>query len=446
MSRSSVKTVLIQPPNMQRAGEWKKQQVYRTPTNLAGLASFAGEGGFESTILDFDVDGGPIDELVEAILSQKPDVAAFTCLTPRYPITAEIAQRCKKADPHITIVLGGAHVNAAPEKIFMAPAIDYGILGEGEEAFLDLLTALDEGADTSAIPNLIWRDGRETRINPLRPPIEDLDALPFPAWDKLHLESYRDPALYRGAHVGIMTARGCPHQCIFCSSRRAFGNRVRFHSPEYIIAQLDEALNRFGISEFMFYDDTFSLHRGRTEAICNGILEQGWALRYYIQARADTLDKELAALLKASGCLAVAIGVESGDDEMLKLIKKGETKEDIRAAVAACKSAGLPVVTSFIIGLPGDTAESIQATIDFAGELGAEQAKFMISTPYPGTELYEMALQQGKLKEPETIDDFGEFTYYQHVAANLSHVSDEELKRYQQQAYDDYDLVKRPLT
>lgn len=445
MTPRAVRTVLVHPPNMQRAGKWKKQQVYRTPTNLAGLASYVAQDGFDTGILDFDVHGGLVEDLAGAIVAAQPDVVAFTCLTPRYPITTDLARRCKQQNPDILTVIGGAHVNAAPETVFMEDGIDVGIVGEGEGAFLDLLRAVRDGGDFTAIPNLVLPEGGGARINPPRPFIADLDSLPFPAWDQVALDAYRDPALFKGPHAGIMTSRGCPHMCIFCSSRRAFGREVRFHSPGYVVEQIKEVVERYGINEFMFYDDTFTLQRQRTVDICEGILRAGLDVRYYIQARVDRLDYELAVLLKKSGCLAVAIGAESGDDEKLRVLKKGITTQDVRHAVDALKRAELPAVASYIIGLPGDTHESIRATIEFAKELNTEQAKFMIATPYPGTELYDMAVEAGKLTPPETVDDFGTFTYYQHVAANLSQVEDEDLKRYQQQAYDDYDRIKRPL-
>ena len=288
------------------------------------------------------------------------------------------------------------------------------------------------------------RNGYKIICNPVRPFIEDLDSLPMAAWDLLKLDYYTDPAFFKGPHLGIMSARGCPNNCNFCASSVVWGRKVRFRSPENIVNEIDYSVKSLGINEFMFYDDTFTINRKRVFAICEELERRNLKIRFYAQVRCDTIDYTLAKAMKKAGCFAVAIGVESGDETILRNIGKRLTKEQIKAGCSALKKAKMPFLASYIIGHPGDTHETIQATIDFANELDADQSKFLIATPYPGTKLFDLAVARGIM--PETgAQDLGEHTYFQHVAANLSDVSDEDLLYYQQKAFDDYDERKRPL-
>ena len=440
-----MKTMLVQSPNMQRKGKWKKQGVYRTPSNLAMLASYVREHGHEVGIIDLDIAGGTLEEMASSIMLSDPRVAGFTCLTPRFPIILDIVRECKKLNPDVIVILGGPHVSGREKgHLFQDGLVDYAMAGEGEEAFLEFLDTVKGGGDPAGLANIIsFRNGR-MQENPPRPYIQDLDALPFPAWDLLDLQKYTDPAFYRGAHVGTMSARGCPFDCSFCASKAVWGKKVRFRSPANIAEEIGQVIDTYGITEFMIYDDTFTLNRKRTLALCNEIIDRKLGIRYYAQVRADTIDLELIQKLKESGCFAVAIGVESGDDAILADLGKSLTKRQIREGCRMLKEGEMPFLASYIIGHPGDTHETIQTTINFANELDADQAKFLIATPYPGTKLFDLAVEKGILGA-EGADDLGEHTYFQHVAANLSRVSDEELLQYQQKAFDDYDKRKRPL-
>ncbi|OGR25426.1 MAG: hypothetical protein A2139_07350 [Desulfobacca sp. RBG_16_60_12] len=194
----------------------------------------------------------------------------------------------------------------------------------------------------------------------------------------------------------------------------------------------------------MFYDDTFTLHRKRILEFCEAVIDRHLDIRFYAQVRVDTIDVEIVQKLKAAGCFAVAIGVESGNEALLKAMGKNLTKDQIRAGCKVLKTAKMPFLASYIIGHPGDTHETIRQTLDFANELDADQSKFLIATPYPGTRFFEMSVEQGIISK-EGAENLGDHTYFQHVAANLSQVSDEDLLAYQQQAFDDYDHRKRPL-
>ncbi len=439
-----MKVTLVQPPNLQRSGKWKKQNVYRTPTNLALLAAYVRHFNHEVRICDLDIEGGTVAEMAENLLSDNPLVVGFTCLTPRYPIIVDISEKLKELNPNIIIVVGGQHVSGLPKHILKKDIIDYAIQGEAEESFLEFLNRLESGKSMDDLSNLIYEKSGKLYINPCRSYIDNLDSLPFPAWDLLKLENYTDPAFYKGAHLGIITSRGCPFNCYFCASKVVWGRTVRLRSPENMVQEIREAVEVYKINEFMFYDDTFTLNKKRILQFCEMMENSGLEIRFYAQIRVDTIDKELALRLKKIGCFAVAIGVESGNEKILKEMGKSLTKDNIRNGCKALKDADMPFLASFIIGHPGDTHETIHETLHFADELDADQAKFMIATPYPGTRFFDLAVEKGLIPE-EGAEDLGDHTYFQHVAANLSEISDEDLLKYQQDAFDEYDKRKRPL-
>ena len=440
-----MKIVFVQPPNMQRKGKWKKQNVYRTPTNLAILDSYIINEGHEAIVYDLDIEGGTLDEMASLVMKENPSFVGFSCLTPRFPIILDIAYQCKKIDPYVKIVLGGPHVSGQPERALMDNnIIDYVLVGESEEALHELLLCIENNKSIKSIKNLVFRQKSKIVKNPVRPYINDLDSLPFPAWDLLKLDKYIDPAFYQGPHVGIITARGCPFNCNFCASNVIWGRKVRFRSASNVVNELETVCKKFDIHEFMFYDDTFTINRQRVIEICNEILKRRLNIRFYAQVRVDTIDLELVKLLKDAGCFGVAIGVESGNESILKDMGKSITKNDIRQGCDVLQKAKMPFLASYIIGHPGDTHETIQETIDFSIELNADQSKYLIATPYPGTKLYNMAVSQGIITE-KGAENLGDHTYFQHVAANLSKVSDKDLLNYQQKAFDDYDKIKRPM-
>lgn len=431
---------LINPPNIEHTG------TFRPPINLAMLAAFIRPYGHEPKIYDLealDIDGAK--EIAVLLMQDKPEVIGFSCLTPRYPIIVEIARECKRIAKDVIILLGGPHVSGDPRSVFYDPSIDYAIVGEGEGALLDLLNSLEEGKDVSKIPNLAFRSKDSIVINHPRPFIKNLDELPFPAWDLLPLELYNnDPVMFKSNYMGITSSRGCAWDCNFCASKVIWKRKVRMRSAENLVEELKYLINNYGISEFMFYDDTFTLDRKRALTICELIKKEGLEIRFYVTLRADTIDREVAIALKDAGCFVVYLGVESGDGEILRKTGKGLTKDQVRKTVAMLKEVQIPALASFILGHPGDTHETIKATIEFAKELDTDQAKFFIAVPFPGTRLYQLALQRGLLTKPDPMK-LVDFSTYQHISVNLSRVSDEDLMLYQKRAYEEYDLRKRSL-
>lgn len=440
---NKAKVIFVRPPNLQKSGQWKKQGVIRCPLNIALLASFIRtKGSFDCSIVDFEVTpASSVDQMAETILQSRPKYVCFTTLTPRFPIVIKIAQEIKRRQPDIFIIIGGPHVTGAPLTSIM-DGISYGIIGEGEEALLELLEKIENGQDPSGVKNIVYKDGLSVKVNPVRPFINNLDALPFAAWDLMDINEYNDPTYFNGSHLAIYSGRGCPYDCIFCASAVTWKRKLRLRSVENVIQEISDIVRLLKVKNLMFWDDTFAIDEQRAFSICNRIIEEQFNISYTVQIRADSVTKRLADILKKSGCCFAAIGVESGNEEMLVRIGKKETKEQFRNAVRIMKEAGLPIIASYIIGLPGDTHETIRETIDFAFELNADQSKFMILAPYPGTHVYDLACQIG-LVDILSFEQMEASNYYDSVGINLSKVSDSDLLRYQDEAYKRFDKFKK---
>jgi radical SAM superfamily enzyme YgiQ (UPF0313 family) len=257
----------------------------------------------------------------------------------------------------------------------------------------------------------------------------------------MSINEYKDPAYFEGNHLAIFTGRGCPYDCKFCASGVTWKRVHRLRSVENVIAEIHYIADVLNVKNLMFWDDTFAVDIKRAISICNKIIEDKIDINYTVQVRADSISEELVYALKNSGCRFAAIGVESGNEETLIRIGKRETKEDFRKAIKIMKETGLLSIASYIIGLPGDNHATIKETIDFAFELNADQSKFMILAPYPGTYYYDFAYKNG-LADPFDFRQLEALNYYDSVAINLSKVPDEALIRYQDEAYEHFDKLE----
>ncbi|UCF17447.1 MAG: cobalamin-dependent protein, partial [Phycisphaerales bacterium] len=334
MSRTRV--TFVRPPNLQKSGQWKKQGVIRCPLNIGLLASFLRErGNYDCVLADFETtEATSIIEMAQTVLAQSPRYVCITTLTPRFPTVVRMAKEINRLDPSVTIIVGGPHVTGSPQTA-LYDGISYGIVGEGEEALLELVDTLEARRDPSKVANLIYRDRDGTRINGMRPFIRNLDELPFPAWDLMNLDDYVDPAYFKGRHLAIFSGRGCPHDCSFCASRVTWKRKLRLRSAENVMQEIRHIVNVLGVRNLMFWDDTFAADKKRALCICNSIIEDRLDISYTVQIRADAFSDELIEALRDSGCAFAAVGVESGNEQMLETIGKRETKEQFRNAVAA---------------------------------------------------------------------------------------------------------------
>jgi radical SAM superfamily enzyme YgiQ (UPF0313 family) len=373
------------------------------PLGPAYIAASLEEAGFDVKIADltfinkkFDV-----DLLKKAILKQKPDAVGLSALTWTISRTYELAEALKKEDRDLPIVVGGAHVSALPQRTLEeCPAIDAVIIGEGEYSFRDFLKILSTKGickDMANLKGLMFRHNDRVLGDPSPMYIEDLDALPFPARHLFNLEAYVKISNQFNAKrvpvASIITSRGCPHRCVFCT-RSNSGYRYRSRSPGNIVGELEE-LKGLGFNEVQIPDDNFTQDRQRVIEICRLIKERDVDMSFDLPngVRADRIDEELLSTMYDVGFYSMHLGVESGDDEVLRTIRKGITVEQVKNAVHIAKKIGYKIVLFIIIGLPGSSVKSEEKTLELVKEMDVPFT-FSVCTPYPGSPLWESLKDQ----------------------------------------------------
>jgi len=365
------------------------------PLSLAYLASVLIKEGIEVKILDFLVTQYNPRKLRRELEEYRPQLIGATCVTLNYPIARRMLKVCKDFDPHIFTVIGGPHVTfALEETLLQSPWIDAIVIGEGERTLVELARAVEEDKDIRHVHGIAFADGGMVVKIPPQDHIEDLDQLPLPARELLPMARYR--AL--DTPCTIITSRGCPYSCIFCSGRRMFGPKVRFRSPGFVVDEIEQLQRDFGFVRINIVDDTFTLNHHHTQAVCEEMLRRNLKIKWSVFARVDRINKELAQLMNRAGCEWMLFGVESADEGILKTIKKGITPGEVRRGVKIASEAGINVFNSFILGLPGESRDTALKSLAFGDELyhkyGAKYGFHMLS-PLPGTEIYERAKDYG---------------------------------------------------
>ena len=379
------------------------------PLGLGYLAAVLEEEGFSVRIREAIGEGLDEERLVEAIGREKPDLVGITATILTVSLARSIAARAQELLPDTLFIIGGPQVSAAPEKTMEGSVFAAGIVGEGEYTLREIARALREGKlSWEGIEGVVYRENGVFKSTAPRPYIQDLDQLPRPARHLYPpLSAYRPvPASYRRLPLGVMTtSRGCPHQCTFCD-RRVFGNRFRAHSSAYVGEEAEELVERYGAREIRFMDDTFTLDRRRTEGICQELRERNLKVTWTCLTRVDAVDPELLKTMRRAGCWQVIYGLESGEPKILARVKKHAGLEQAAQAVRWTREAKMEASATFILGLPGETSETIQRTIDFALRLRLDVANFFALVVFPGNELYEIARREGKILH----EDYDQYT------------------------------------
>ena len=365
------------------------------PLSLAYLTAVLEAEGVEVEVLDFLVSRYSPARLRRALADFRPQIVGVTCVTMTYPRAARMLRVVKAFDPAIVTVIGGPHVTfTAEETLRRAPWTDVVVLGEAEDTIVDLTRAIDCGGDLASVAGIVFRNGDTVTTTAPRPLITDLDRLPLPARHRLPLARYQ--AL--GMPCTVITSRGCPYGCLFCSAHRMFGRRVRFREPGLVVDEIERIRRDLGFRQINIVDDTFTANHRHAEAVCDEMLRRNLEVDWSVYARVDNMTPDLAALMKRAGCNTVLFGIESADEGILRTIGKGITPEDVRRGVAIAAGAGIGVYCSFIIGLPGESRQTIAASNAFAGEVNADfgaEYGYHILSPLPGTDLYHRAADYG---------------------------------------------------
>lgn len=354
------------------------------PTDLMYLAAIAEKCGFKAKIKDYSQSSDFIKDLQEF----KPDYLVANIATPTFQADMMALKQAKEIFPNLTVIVKGApFLTYNTNAIYENPFIDYVIMGEAEMTLKEIL----EGTPNKEILGICYRENFQSVKNEMRPYIEDLDSLPFPARHLVDNNIYRRPDNNKVQAV-VKVSRGCPYHCFFCLATPVSGAKVRMRSAENIIDELKECVNKYKITNFLFWSDLFNFDREWALNLCNKIIESGLKITWSSNTRANTIDEEMAKLMYRAGCRLVSIGVESGSQEILDNIGKKITLDQIRAAVKVLKKNKIKIYNYFVIGLPWETEKTVEETIKFAIELDSNFISFYTATPLPGTKYFAYAM------------------------------------------------------
>lgn len=367
------------------------------PADLMYLAAVAEKQGFEAKIADYSQSGDYEADLREF----KPDYLVVNIATPTLEHDLDAVKKAKEICPNITTVAKGAAFLTLGEKIVSEHnELDFGILGEAEDTLKDIL----DNKPKNNILGIYYKENDEVKFTGKRPFIEDLDSLPFPARHLVNNNIYRRPDNNK-VQATIKVSRGCPFHCFFCLATPVSGAKVRRRSPENIVAEIRECVEKYNIKNFLFWSDIFNIDKDWTMKLCQAIIDSGLKITWSANTRADTADYEMAKIMYKSGCRLVSIGVESGSQYMLEKMGKKITLNDVRRTVKVFKKAKIRIYNYFVIGLPWETEETVEETIKFAIELNSDFISFYTATPLPGSRFYDYALEHNLFDKETSFEN-----------------------------------------
>lgn len=396
------------------------------PLGIMSIAAWLERHGIEAGIIDCYATPMGVDEAADEIICRRPDAVGFSTTTSAFHEGYRIASAIKKRDPGIVTVFGGAHPCTMGARLLDDfPAIDYLVIGEGEQTMLELARAGFKGVES--VPGVAFRRDGAGVLTGQREPIADLDDLPFPAYHLLpgFPKGYTLPlfSFPTAPNTSIISSRGCPYACSYCD-RSVFSRGFRFNSPEYIIEHVAMLNRDYGIRHVFFYDDLFTFDRERVAKFCDLKAKNGLKVTYNCIARLEHVDEELLALLKGSGCWQVNFGIESGDPEVLRKHRKLYGLDEVGRKLHMVRKAGMRVKGLFMVGLPGEDEAAIRRTIDYALSLPLEEINVTKFTPFPGAPLYAAIREQGEFDETWELMNCMNFVF---VPAGMTRERLEEL-------------------
>lgn len=426
--------MLIEPPRTlkKEVAEKTRPSAY-PPIGLAYIAAVLEKAGYNVTILDTIIEnisyvhGKPIDdkfvkfglpdiEIEKKIKELKPDVVGVSCpVSIKYNDAKNICRIAKKVNPNCITIMGGIHPTIVQGEVLKEKDIDYIIIGEGEQSFLELMNYIKGDLKLSELDGIGLKIKDKIEIIPKTRYIENLDTLPFPAWHLLPMEKYWEVNLpigesIRDRWIPILTSRGCPASCIYCSIRLTVGKNYRARTAENVLDEIKYLIDKYSINELHIVDDNFTANKKRTIAILDGIISNKWDLSWTTPngTAIYTLDRDVLKKIKQSGCNSLTFAIESGSQRVLsEILKKPVNIERAKQVVKDAKEIGIKVKSFFMIGNPGETKEEMNKTLDLVREIKLDWACFSITTPLKGTELYEICRKKGYITKDIDITKEG---------------------------------------
>lgn len=400
-----MKTILINPPHSleERYGDLAAAGSNLPSMGLLCLAAVLKKEGVPVRVIDAPAENIGYSECLDRIFSFGAELVGITSVTPSIYKAGRLAEFIKERDRKVKVAVGGSHMTAVPEETLKRfPNFDIGVIGEGEETILDLVRALKSGNGYENIPGVVFRDNESFCCNEPRKPIQELDSLPFPAWDLLpnFPRGYR-PAAFKYKKLPatyLLTSRGCPHKCIFCDTA-VFSRQYRPFSAPYIIRMIETLCRDYGVKEISFEDDTFIIFRKRLEELCETLIQKKIDIAWTCNGRVNAVKPDILKLMKKAGCWQIAYGVESGKQDILDFAKKQIKLEQVEQAVRWTHEAGIYSKGFFILGFPNETEKTMQQTIEFGTGLLLDDITVCQMIPFPGSEMYEIGQKFGRIEK-----------------------------------------------
>jgi radical SAM superfamily enzyme YgiQ (UPF0313 family) len=435
-----MKVLLLNPPTVEGKGFIREGRctqeggVWTTlwpPISLATIGAVLEREGHSVRARDAAATSYPRASLLRDIERDPPDAVIWSTGTPSIGDDLSLANEIKSRVPSVATAVFGTHVTALDQKCLSdTPGLDAIFRNEPEVTAAEWVRTLETGAPLDRVSGLSYRassPGEGLQRNADRPFLADLDSLPDPAWHLFELDAYRLPL--RGDRFLMVTPhRGCPYPCSYCTAQTYYGAKLRRRSVERVVEEIRKNVEIHGVKELFFWSDTFTIDKRYVMALCEAIVPLGvsWASN----SRVDTIDPELASAMRGAGCWMISFGIESGDQALLDAAGKGATVEEAARAVEVVKASGIKAAGHFVLGLPGETRESLEKTLDLAARLPLDFEQFYCAVPFPGSRLYQEAKEKGWLSESD-------FSRYRQDEAllELPGLSPEEVMAYRQTAY-----------
>lgn len=400
-----MKVLLVNPPRFheligKNPAVVEKHRGFNPPLGILSLAGYLElHSNHEVEVLDTQPPGWGYDEFKKILAAKDFDVCGITAMTFTLIDVIKTCRIVREVNPSCKIVLGGPHVHLFPDETIRVPEVDFLIQGEGEIAFADLLEKIDDPALLDTVQGIVYIDSAGTIVNKgIAASTADLDQLGIPARHKLDVGQYTSLLGRDSVITTMFTSRGCPYRCTFCD--RPFSPVIsgfRWRTAKHIVEEIEQC-RALGISEAFIYDDTFTVRKDRVHELCDEIIKRKIKFRWDVRAHVNTVNADLLKHMAEAGCDRIHYGVESGNDRMLRTIRKNTDVARIKEAVKLTKATGMEVLTYFIIGQQTETASDIADSMALARELKPNYAHFTVFCPYPGTEIYMNGLETGIIK------------------------------------------------
>jgi radical SAM superfamily enzyme YgiQ (UPF0313 family) len=369
------------------------------PYGLIVVAGSTVKGGYDTVVIDADAEVMTDADLLKRVVDLQPKWVGFTVMTPAVKLVARLSEQIKKNLKDVKIILGGIHPTTLADETFRdIPYADFVVRGEGNDVLVELLAHLDKRQNSlslNSIQGLSYLDNGNVKNNSTRPPISDLNLLPMPAWYLLPMERYKAYRFFGWTHqprqpyAALFSSWGCPAKCSFCSSRLMHGKVVRYRSPENVISEIDFLVKNYNVRNLCFEDDCFTAKKSHVFEICSLLQKRGYPLAMMCQSRADFINEGVLVELKKTGFTWISYGVESGAQEILNRVDKKLALEKLIYAIDMTHRLGLRTHLNFIIGLPGENADTIKRTVKFARRLRGDSYGFSFATPFPKTKIWD---------------------------------------------------------